>query len=58
MVESIGIKDDEEIFEYFRIMAKAREHLQELTALEKLALEAIGVTVLRDTETGKNIVVK
>jgi hypothetical protein len=57
MVETNGIKDDSEMFEEYRLMKKAREHLQELTAIEKLALEVIGVTVLRDTETGKNIVV-
>lgn len=51
------IKDDEALFEEFRLMKKAREHLQELTATEKVALQAIGINVLRDTETGENAIV-
>lgn len=57
MVESIGIKDDESMFEEYRLMERAREHLQELTPTEKLALEAIGINILRDTQTGENVII-
>jgi hypothetical protein len=57
MVESIGIKDDESMFEEYRLMERAREHLQELTPTEKLALQAFDINVLRDSKTGKNVII-
>jgi hypothetical protein len=52
-----GIKDDEALFEEFRLMERAREHLQELTPTEKLALQAFGIDVLRNSETGESEII-
>jgi hypothetical protein len=56
-MEMKSIKDDSDIFEQRRLNVKLMNHIDDLTATEKLALANYGVFIQRDPETGKNYVV-